>query len=41
MSEFLEIEGEGNEDIASDSHRNADNGAFVDFWELNLGTTSC
>ena len=40
MSEFLEIEGERDEDVPSDGHGNADNSALVDFWELNLNPIS-
>lgn len=36
VREFLEIEGEGDEDVSSDGHGNPDDGALVEFWELDL-----
>lgn len=40
VREFLEIEGERDDNISSDGHRNSDNGALVEFWELDLWPTS-
>jgi hypothetical protein len=40
MREFLEVEGEGDEDIPSDGHGNPNDRAFVEFWELDLGPIS-
>ena len=40
VREFLEIESEGDEDIPSDGHGNSDDGAFVEFWELDLCSIS-
>jgi hypothetical protein len=36
VREFLEIEGEGDENVPGDSHRNPDDGELVEFWELNF-----
>ena len=40
MREFLEIEGERDEDVPCDGHGNTDNGALVEFGELYLGSIS-